>query len=122
ASSAIARGLPWSRSPIHPAPMKIASHIAVLILFGVFQLAAWSYFLKLGNQPPPPAGSPAALFMGALVPTGYFTFVKALEIIGCLLVIIPKTRALGLLIIGPIVVNILCFHVFLMKGAGIFPM
>jgi len=29
---------------------------------------------------------------------------------------VPKTRNIGLLIIGPIIVNILCFHIFLMKG------
>lgn len=30
---------------------------------------------------------------------------------------IPRTRNLGLLILGPIIINILAFHVFIMKGA-----
>ena len=42
---------------------------------------------------------------------------KVLEILGGVLVAVPKTRNLGLLILGPIIVNILCFHIFLMKGA-----
>ena len=47
------------------------------------------------------------------------SFVKVLEILGGLLLLLPKTRNLGLLVLGPIIVNILCFHVFLMKCAYI---
>ena len=36
--------------------------------------------------------------------------------IGGALVIVPKTRNLGLLVLGPIVINILCFHAFVVKG------
>jgi uncharacterized membrane protein YphA (DoxX/SURF4 family) len=66
---------------------------------------------------PSPADAPHKLFMGALFPTGYLTFVKVCEILGGLLVAVPKTRNLGLLVLGPIILNILAFHVFLMKGA-----
>lgn len=55
--------------------------------------------------------------MGALAPTGYLHFVKVLEVVGGLLVAIPRTRNFGLLVLGPIIVNILAFHVFIMKGA-----
>ena len=54
--------------------------------------------------------------MGALGPTGYMNFVKVCEILGGILVAIPRTRNLGLLLLGPIIVNILAFHVFIMKG------
>ncbi|MEK7415686.1 MAG: hypothetical protein AAB263_20465 [Planctomycetota bacterium] len=67
--------------------------------------------------PPPPEGSWAALFMGAFVPSGYVYFVKVLEILGGVLVAIPRTRNIGLLVLGPIILNILAFHVFIMKGA-----
>ncbi len=68
-----------------------------------------------------PAFSAESLsFMGALVPTGYLDFVKALELIGGLLVALPKTRNLGLLVLGPVIVNILCFHIFLQKGSTLF--
>ena len=70
------------------------------------------------EQPPPPEGSPVALFMGAFVPTGYLTFVKVLEVLGGLLVAIPRTRNLGLLVLGPILVNIAAFHL-LVAGEGI---
>ncbi|MEO8617093.1 MAG: DoxX family protein [Luteolibacter sp.] len=67
--------------------------------------------------PGPPEGTPPAHFMAALYPTGYLAFVKVLEICGGLLVAVPKTRNIGLLVLGPIIVNIMCFHIFLTKGA-----
>lgn len=70
--------------------------------------------------PPPPEGTPPALFMGAFAPTGYLTFVKVIEVIGGVLVAIPFTRNLGLLVLGPIIVNILAFHAFITKGEGLF--
>ena len=72
-------------------------------------------------MPPPPAdGSPIALFMGAFVPTGYIAFVKIFELIGGILVAIPRMRNFGLLVLGPIIINILAFHIFIAKGAGLF--
>ncbi|WAC18223.1 hypothetical protein OVA24_13345 [Luteolibacter sp. SL250] len=102
--------------------MKPAANVAAFLLFGIFQFAAWNHFFRFQEMPAPPEGSAPALFMGAMVPTGYFTFVKVLEILGSLLTLVPATRSLGLLIVGPIVVNILCFHGFLLGGAGLFPL
>ena len=56
------------------------------------------------------------LFFGAFGPTGYLTFVKVFELIGGILVAIPRTRNLGLLVLGPIIVNILAFHLFIGGG------
>ncbi|MDX2226517.1 MAG: hypothetical protein SFY92_05390 [Verrucomicrobiae bacterium] len=84
------------------------------LLFIVFGLVV---LLRLVAMPPLPEGTPAALFMGAFAPTGYLTFVKVLEVFGGILLMIPFTRNFGLLIIGPIIVNILAFHVFIMGGA-----
>ena len=99
--------------------MEIASNIAGVLLGLIFNVVAWNFFLRFFSIPAPPEGSPPALFLGAMIPTGYFAFVKVLEIIGGILVAIPRTRPLGLLTLGPIVVNILCFHTFLTKGAGL---
>lgn len=87
-------------------------------LLGLLFIAVSAMFL-LGMVPkmdPPPAGSLPALFMGAFAPSGYLTFVKVLELLGGLLVAIPKTRNLGLLVLGPIILNILAYHVFIMRG------
>lgn len=88
-------------------------------LLGLLFIAASGTFL-LGMVPkmdPPPAGSLPALFMGAFAPSGYLTFVKVLELLGGLLVAIPKTRNLGLLVLGPIIINILAYHAFIMGSA-----
>jgi putative oxidoreductase len=87
--------------------------IAGIVLGLLFVVASTMYFLKLGPQPQFPEGSPIALFMGAFGPTGYMHFVKVLELLGGLLVAVPRTRNLGLLVVGPIIVNIIAFHIFI---------
>lgn len=100
--------------------MKYASAIAGILLGLPFVVFGLLFLLNLLPAPPaPPEGSPQALFMGALFPTGYLTFVKTLEVLGGILVAIPITRNFGLLVLGPIIVNILAFHVFILKGEGL---
>jgi hypothetical protein len=91
------------------------------ILLGLmFLFASSAFFLNLfPDQPKPPEGSWQALFMGALYPSGYLHFVKVFELLGGVLVAIPRTRNLGLLALGPIILNILAFHALIMKGEGL---
>ncbi len=97
--------------------MKIASHIAGVLLGLLFLLASGGFFYMLISKTPPPAnfapGSTADFFMKAVIPTGFMVFVKCLELIGAVLVMIPKTRNFGLLVLGPIIINILAFHIFI---------
>jgi len=78
------------------------------------------FFNMMPDQQPPPEGSPAALFMGALIPTGYMNLVKTCELLGGILVAIPLTRNIGLLFLGPVIINILAFHTFITGGQGLF--
>ena len=95
--------------------MKIATHI-VAALFGALFLFG-GFFFFFGTLPPgPPEDSLPGKFMAAFGPTGYMAFVKVCEIIGGVLVIVPKTRNLGLLVLGPIIINILCFHAFVERS------
>ena len=99
--------------------MKHALTIAGALLglaFVVFGANHFLNFIPMPKDGPKPTAE-ALGFMGALAPTGYLTWVKALELIGGLLVAIPKTRNAGLLVLGPIILNILAYHTFLMKGA-----
>ena len=60
--------------------------------------------------PPPPPGSPVANFMGVMIPSGWMHHVAVFQVLGGLLVLIGGTAPLGLCILGPILVNILIFH------------
>jgi len=92
--------------------------IAAGLLGLAFVVFGLNHFLNFLPAPPsPPEGSPPALFFGAIYATGYLALVKVLEIIGGILVAIPKTRNFGLLVLGPIVVNILAFNLFLTGNA-----
>jgi uncharacterized membrane protein YphA (DoxX/SURF4 family) len=97
--------------------MKCLPAIAGALLGLLFVMSGLVVLLHLAPMPSLPAGTPAASFMDAFVPTGYLAFVKVLEVLGGLLVAIPRTRNLGLLVLGPILVNILAYHTFIMKGA-----
>ncbi|GHC50335.1 hypothetical protein [Roseibacillus persicicus] len=101
--------------------MKYASHIAAGLLglgFIVFGLNHFLNFIPMGD--PPAEGSPPALFFGAIYATGFLSFVKILELLGGILVAIPKTRNIGLLILGPIIVNILAYNIFIAGGGAVF--
>ena len=99
--------------------MKHLPAIAGALLGLAFIFFGLVYFLDLMPAPDLPAGSPPALFMGAMAPTGYLAFIKACEVLGGLLTAVPRTRNFGLLILGPVVVNILAFHVFITGGHGL---
>lgn len=100
--------------------MKLASNIAGGLLGFLFAAFSLMFLLKLVPMPPPPpADSPAGMFMGAFGPTGYLTFVKIMEVVGGILVAIPKTRNFGLLVLGPIIVNIIAFHAFVTSPADL---
>ncbi|MCL4180356.1 MAG: hypothetical protein KJ072_21750 [Verrucomicrobia bacterium] len=100
--------------------MKIAALIAGFLLGLLFVASGLVVLFKLVPVPPLPEGTPPAHFMAAFAPTGYLTFVKTLEVVGGMLVAIPWTRRIGLLVLGPILVNILAFHAFLTGGHGLF--
>lgn len=102
--------------------MKLITNIVGGLLGLLFIVFGANFFFNFIPMPADPsaADAPHKLFMAALFPTGYLAFVKVMEILGGLLVAMPKTRNLGLLILGPIIVNILCYHIFLMKGKTLF--
>lgn len=96
--------------------MKILSTISGVLLGGLFVIFGVDHFFEFIPKPSgamPPEGSPPAMFFGAIASTGFLSFVKACEILGGVLVLIPKTRNFGLLALGPIILNILAFHIFI---------
>jgi len=87
--------------------------IAGVVLGALFIMASVVVLFNLVKAPPPPEGSPAAMFFGAIGPTGYLKFVKIFELVGGIFVMIPRVRNIGLLLLGPVIVNIIAFHTFI---------
>ena len=92
--------------------MKAATIIARILLGLVFVVFGSNAFLHFIPMPPPPAGL-AGDFMKALFMSQYFYVVAVTQILGGLLVLSGRFTALGLLLLGPVIVNILSFHIFL---------
>jgi len=99
--------------------MKIVQMIVSALLGALFLFAGFYYFFGEA-PPPPPADTAAGMFFGAFATTGYLNFIKVLEIAGGLLIAIPRTRVPGLIILTPIIVNIIAFHVFITGCEGLF--
>ncbi len=79
-------------------------------MFVFFGSNAFFHFM-----PMPEMSGPSGAFIGAMASTGYLQAVAGLQVLGGLLLLIGLVP-LGLLILGPIIVNIVLFHVFLERN------
>src|SRR5437899_10308655 len=69
-------------------------------------------FLHFIPMPPPPKG-PAREFMTALFLSHYLYVVGALQVVGGVLLFTGRSTPLGLALLGPVIVNILCFRLLM---------
>jgi putative oxidoreductase len=97
--------------------MKIATIIARSLLGLIFVVFGSNIFLHFIQMPPPPEG-PARDFMTALFVSHYLYVVGALQVVGGLLLFTGRWTPLGLTLVGPVIVNIVCFHA-LMAPVGL---
>ena len=97
--------------------MQIATIIARSLLGLIFVVFGSNMFLHFIPMPPPPEG-PAREFMTALFLSHYLYVVGALQVVGGVLLFTGRWTPLGLALVGPVIVNILCFHL-LMAPAGL---
>jgi putative oxidoreductase len=98
--------------------MKIAVLVARILLGLVFFVFGLNGFLQFMKAPLPPGL--AGQFLGALMQSHYVLFVSALQVIGGALLLINRYVPLALTITGPLIVNILAFHAFLLpEGVSI---
>jgi putative oxidoreductase len=91
--------------------MKYAFVIARVLLgfvFTVFGLNAFLHFL-----PTPAVPGLAGQFMGALLGSHYYVIAFGTELIGGALLLSNRYVPLALTLLGPVIVNILSFHMFL---------
>ncbi|PYS72588.1 MAG: hypothetical protein DMF69_07195 [Acidobacteria bacterium] len=92
--------------------MRIAVLIARVLLGLIFVVFGLNGFLNFINMGPMPAGL-AGQFVGALALSHYFWVVSALQVIGGALLLMSLYVPLGLVLLGPVIVNIVLYHVFL---------
>ncbi|HYV30688.1 MAG TPA: DoxX family membrane protein [Candidatus Binatia bacterium] len=92
--------------------MKIATVIARVLLGLIFVVFGSNIFLHFIPMPPLPA-TLAGDFSKALIQSHYMYVVGLLQVIGGLLLLIGRCVPLGLTLLGPVIVNILLFHIFL---------
>src|SRR5438128_1920113 len=92
--------------------MKYAIIIARVLLglvFAVFGSNAFLHFI-----PMPPMQGQAGAFIGALIGSGYMYVVAMLQVVGGLFLLIGgRFVPLGLTLLGPVIVNIMLYHIFL---------
>ena len=96
--------------------MKIASLIARLLLgliFLAFGLNGFLHFIPM----PPPTGVALQFFM-AMIATHYWVVIFGVQVIGGVLLLINRFVPLALVLVGPVIVNIFFFHMF-MAPAGL---
>jgi putative oxidoreductase len=91
--------------------MKIAVLIARILLGLIFLVFGLNGFLNFLHAPMPPG--PAGQFMTLLGPTIHMQFVFLVQIFGGLLLLSGQFIPLALLLLGPVIVNILLFHIAL---------
>jgi putative oxidoreductase len=98
--------------------MKIAVLIARLLLgliFFVFGLNPFLHFLP-AILPPGLAGQ----FLSLLIETHYVHFIGAVQLLGGALLLANRYVPLALTLLGPVIVNILLYHLLLSHaGAGL---
>ena len=96
--------------------MKIASTISRYLLgviFLTFGLNGFLHFIPM----PPPAGV-AGQFFGALFVSRLYVVIFALQVVPAILLLVNRYVPLALTILGAVIFNILCFHIF-MAPAGL---
>jgi uncharacterized membrane protein YphA (DoxX/SURF4 family) len=92
--------------------MKIATIIVrglLGLMFVVFGSNIFLHFIPIPEQKP----SMATDFSKALMESHYVYVVGFLQVAGGLLLLIGRYVPLGLTLLGPVIVNILLFHIFL---------
>ncbi|MBB5341638.1 hypothetical protein [Tunturiibacter gelidoferens] len=97
--------------------MKIASLVARYLLGFIFLVFGLNGFLHFIPTPPPPPGV-AGDFMIALFESHYLVIIFLLQLIPAAFLLINRFVPLALVLLGPVIVNIICFHA-LMAPAGL---
>ena len=94
--------------------MKIIATSARWLLGLVFLVFGLNGFLHFIPMPPPPGAG--GQFLGALFVSHYLVVVFLLQLIPGALLLLNRFVPLALTLLGPIIVNILLFHLYMAPG------
>ena len=89
--------------------LTIIARVLLGLMFVVFGSNIFFHFIPMPPQKP----SLATDFSKALMESHYMYVVGFLQVAGGLLILIGRYVPLGLTLLGPVIVNILLFHLFL---------
>ena len=92
--------------------MKILTLVARILLGLLFVVFGLNGFFNFFNMGPMPSGL-AGQFIGALVLSHYYFVVAGLQVVGGALLLVNQFVPLALVLLGPVIVNIILYHVFL---------
>ncbi len=92
--------------------MKIAALIARILLGLVFFVFGLNGFLNFIPTGPLPTGL-AGQFVTVLIQSHYVLFVSGIQLAGGVLLLVNRYVPLALVLLGPVIVNILLFHLLL---------
>jgi uncharacterized membrane protein YphA (DoxX/SURF4 family) len=99
----------------------ILASIARILLGLLFFVAGLNGFLNFIPQPKTPMPEGAMAFAGALMATHYmFQLIAGTQALVGVLLLVNRFVPLALVLIAPVIVNIIAFHLFL-QPAGIVP-
>ena len=79
------------------------------LMFVVFGSNAFLHFMPMPPLPDTPAGN----FISAMVASHYIYGVAIFQVLGGLLLVIGRYVPLGLTLLGPVIVNIDLYHIFM---------
>ena len=100
--------------------MKIVILVARLLLGLMFLVLGLNGFLGFLNMGPMPTGL-AGQFMAALFVSHYYWVIAGLQVIGGALLLANRFVSLALILLGPVIFNILMYHLFLNHGGAVPP-
>lgn len=89
------------------AKVVLVARILLGVGFVVFGANSFLHFM-----PAPELPEAGGRFIGLMVDSGYFHVVAILKLAGGIMLLLGRFVPLGLTLLGPVLVNILLFHVF----------
>ncbi len=107
----------YSNHPFNAKRMNAKILLVARILLGLdYLIFGLNYFLHFIPMQPMPGD--AGTFIGILFTSGWLLFVKVLEIVGGISLLTNQYSRLAAVVLAPITVSILLFHLLIAEGAA----